>query len=209
MISHLRGNIIFRGKDFIVLDVNGVGYKVFLSEKTLLKLPKEDDQPNPVRSKTPGASADGQAHRTSNGVKLFTFLNWREDTVELYGFLTPSELELFETLNGISGVGPRTALQLASFGSLERLKHTIEEGKIAIKGIGRKKLQKIMLELTGKIRELQKAPADKGDREEDEALEALVALGFSRARARSALNRVANNVVDTRRRIKEALNILS
>lgn len=169
----------------MVLDVGGVGYKVFLPEKTLSKLSEKE-----------------------GACKLYTFLRWREDAVELYGFLTYAELELFEVINDISGVGPRTALALSSFGSLEKLKTVLEEGKIAIKGIGRKKLQKIMLELTGKIRELQKAPADKEDREEDEALEALVALGFSRVRARSALNRVANNIVDTRLRIKEALNIL-
>lgn len=185
MISHLQGTIIFRGKDFIIIDVNGVGYKVFLSDKTLSKLPEKETL-----------------------LKLYTFLYWREKAVELYGFLTLEELKLFELLNDISGIGPRTALQLTSFGSLEQLKNELNKGKVDIKGLGHKKLQKIMLELTGKIKELQKAPAGNQEYEEDEALEALVSLGVKVQHARSALRQVAPEISDIKMRIKEALKIL-
>jgi len=184
MISHLQGTIIIRDKDFIILEVNGIGYKVFLSGEALSKLSEKKQT-----------------------AKLYTFLHWREGTPELYGFLSYSELELFETLNNISGIGPRTALQLASFGSLERLKSELENGKILIKGIGRKKLQKIMLEITGKIKEISKLDAAVDDANK-EALEALLSLGIPRQRARSALQQVDPDITDVQQRVKEVLKML-
>lgn len=183
MIAYLEGTIVLRGKDFVIVDVNGVGYKVFLSEKTLSTVPE-----------------DAQL------AKLYTFLYWREQNAELYGFLSPEELYLFETLNNISGVGPRTALQLASFGSLQELKSALEGGQIAMKGVGRKKLQKIMLEITGKIKEIARSPARSAG--EDEVLEALVALGIPRSRAASVLRQLPAEIRDFRERVKSALKII-
>jgi Holliday junction DNA helicase RuvA len=183
MISHLQGTIIFRGKDFIMVDVHGIGYKVFLARETLSKLSEKQQI-----------------------AKLYTFLHWREGTPELYGFLSYSELELFETLNNISGVGPRTALQLASFGSLERLKSELANGKLSLKGIGRKKLQKIMLEITGKLKEISLMHITEEKR--DDALEALVSLGIPRRRAYAALQQVAPDIENVQQRVREALQII-
>lgn len=187
MIACLQGKLVFRGKDFIILDVRGVGYKVFVSEKTLSTLPKTEEQ-----------------------LKLYTYLYLKEETAELYGFFTPQELELFETLNGISGIGPRSALVLSSFGSPERLKEVMEKHADKffkeLKGIGKKKTQKILLELTGKIAEI--APRAAQDKEDDEALDALVSLGVSKQQAKSALSRVPHDVQDTESRIKHALRLL-
>lgn len=187
MISYLQGNLILRGKDFLIIDVNGVGYKVFISEKTLSKLPENEQQ-----------------------LKLYTFLHSREETSELYGFLTYAELELFEVLNRISGIGPRTAMTLASFGSLENLKKVIEsqDEKFlkGIKGIGRKKMQKITLEITGRIKERKQIK--EFTEEDDEALKGLISLGFSRQQAKETLSHVSSEVKDTSQRIKEALKLL-
>lgn len=188
MISYLRGQIIFRGDNFIILEVNNVGYKVFLSERSVAKLPEGAEAKNPL--------------------KIFTYLHLREETQELYGFLELEELNLFETLNGISGIGPKTALALSGFGSLKNLKQTMENQPEIfhrkIKGIGQKKTQKILLEITGQIKELKKeAPLPK-----DEALDALISLGFPSAKAKAALSQVAGQEKDTDKRIKGALKIL-
>ena len=184
MIASLQGKITLRKKDFIVLEVSGVGYKVFLSEKTLNKIPQEGQDLN-----------------------LFTYFHLKETAAELYGFLNPDELELFETLNGISGIGPKTATALASLGSLEKLKETIEKGELSgeIKGIGRKRAQKILLELTGKIKELEKP---RKIIETDEELDALLSLGFPRQKAKDALSQVPKEIKDPQKRIKEALKFL-
>lgn len=183
MISQLKGKIDFKTEKFLIVDVNGLGYKVFCSPNTFKKLP-------------------GVGER----ICLFTFLYSREDTIELYGFLNHQELELFETLNDISGIGPKTAMLLASLGSLEKLKEALEKEKIPfeIKGIGKKKMQKILLELTGKIKEISK----KEFPQKDEALEALVGLGFPHQKAKAVLSRLPDEIKDTETKIKEALKIL-
>jgi len=182
MIYYLKGKVEFKGEKFLVIEVAGKGYKVFCSGKTLENLKEGED------------------------CKIYTFLYLREEkTFELYGFLTKEELELFETLNEISGIGSKTALTLTSFGSLEDLKKKMEKEEFyqEIKGIGKKKGQKILLELTGKIKELRR-----GVPLRDEALDALINLGFARPKAKDALTRVPKEIEDTERRIKEALKIL-
>jgi len=133
MIASLSGKIILKREKFIILDVGGVGFKVFLSRKALLKIPQEGES-----------------------LKVFCYLNIRENILDLYGFLNFEELELFEIFEDIRGVGPKMALEIASLGPLEKLKKAIEEQdeKIfeGISGIGRKRTQAIILELAGKLK---------------------------------------------------------
>jgi len=183
MIYYLKGKVEFKGEKFLVIEVAGKGYKVFCSGKTLESLKEGED------------------------CKIYTFLYLREEkTFELYGFLTKEELELFETLNEISGIGSKTALTLTSFGSLEDLKKKMEKEEFyqEIKGIGKKKGQKILLELTGKIKEISKKEIVK----QDEVLDTLVSLGFSRQKARECIERLPEEIRDTEAKIKEALKIL-
>lgn len=185
MISYLKGKIIFKGEKFIILDVSGVGYKVFLSPRTLNKIPQKGEI-----------------------LKVFCFLNVRENLLDLYGFLDFKELELFEILNDIPGIGPKAAITLASFGSLENLKKAIESQGSKfyqeVKGIGKKKIQKILLELTGKMKEFNKSEAF----QPDEALEALVSLGFSPKRAKEVLSKIPKEIEDPEQKIKDALKLL-
>jgi Holliday junction DNA helicase RuvA len=185
MISFLQGEIILKKEKFIVLDVNGVGYKVFLSQKAISKLPE-----------------------IGKNLKLFCFLNIGENKLELYGFLDQKELELFQTLDSIRGVGPKAALEISSLGSLEKIKGRILSQDASlfekIPGIGKKKAMAIILELTGKIKEVSK----KKEAKIDEAEESLVSLGFPRQKAREALKKIPKDIEDTDQRIKEALKIL-
>lgn len=186
MIAYLKGTIIIKKEKFIVLDVNGVGYKVFLSKKAISNLPEIEES-----------------------LKLFCFLSVRETALELYGFLNQKELEFFEILDSIRGIGPKAALEISSLGSLEGIRQRIlsRDEKLfeGIPGIGRKKAMAIILELTGKLGDVS---AQKKTPEVDEAEEGLVNLGFSRQNARAALSKIPRNIKDPEQKIKETLKVL-
>src|SRR5688500_13253804 len=102
MISYLSGKIILKKEKFVILENNGIGYKVFLSRETLSKLSENTDT-----------------------AKFFCFQNVKEDALDLYGFLSYDELDFFEVLMDIRGVGPKSALDIAALGSLEKIKDRI------------------------------------------------------------------------------------
>ncbi|MBI2644384.1 MAG: Holliday junction branch migration protein RuvA [Candidatus Wildermuthbacteria bacterium] len=185
MLSYLKGKVLHKGAGFLILNVNNVGYKIFAT-KNIQERAKEGEE-----------------------CEVFCFFHLREDAAELYGLPSIEALQLFEALNDIQGIGPRAALALSSLGSIEELKKAIETGNQkffeGVRGIGTKKLQKIMLELTGKIENIaQKRSMGK----KDEAVEALVTLGFSRADAADALSQISTDILDTGQRVKEALKFL-
>ncbi|MDP2734659.1 MAG: Holliday junction branch migration protein RuvA [bacterium] len=184
MISYLKGKVIAQGPDYIITDVAGVGYKVKVAENRLASLP------------------------VGKEAELYCYLHLkREETLELYGLESPQALDLFETLNGISGIGPKAALAISSLGTMAQLKEAIGKGDASyfsrVHGIGQKKIQKIILELTGKLTSLNRQ--NKGGADEQEAADALVALGFPRGRAQEALSRVPPEIVKTEERVREAL----
>jgi Holliday junction DNA helicase RuvA len=185
MISYLSGKIILKKDKFIILEVAGIGYKVFLSRQSALKLPE-----------------------TGSAIKLFCFQNVREDALDLYGFLSYDELEFFEVLMEIRGVGPKSALDIAALGSLEKIKDRIlkQDEKIfaGISGIGAKKAMTIILELTGKIKLLDGQKKSTVDPAED----ALVQLGFSKQQAKEALKNISPAIKNMEERIKLALKNL-
>jgi Holliday junction DNA helicase RuvA len=184
MISYLSGKIIIKKDKFVILEVAGVGYKVFLNRQNLSRLPE-----------------------IGENLKVFTFQNVKEEALDLYGFFTYDELEFFETLMDIRGVGPKSALDISALGSLDKIKDRIlkQDEKIfeGIPGIGSKKAMTIILELTGKIKMLGQK---KGSI--DEAEGALMQLGFSKQQAKDALSRVPASVKDLEDRIKIALKNL-
>ncbi|MDO8560922.1 MAG: Holliday junction branch migration protein RuvA [bacterium] len=189
MISFLAGKIEFKGEKFAVINVGGVGYRVFASADTLKKIPEKGES-----------------------VKLWTNLYVREDALELYGFIHQSELELFETLIHVSGIGPKTGLGVMGVAPVDILRRAIASGDTSyltrVSGIGRKIAEKIILELKEKM-------AGKGItveapelKEEADALEALVSLGYSQREAREALQEVSRDIKSPEKRIKEALKKL-
>ena len=209
MISYLNGKIILKKDKFIVLEVNNIGYKVFLSRQTLSHISETSDIVNPVRNSPPMGPLGAQsAGEISNGVKLFCFHNVKEDASDLYGFLTYDELDFFEILMDIHGVGPKAALEISVLGPLDKIKDSIlkQDDKIfaGIPGIGAKKAMTIILELTGKIKLLSGQKKSSGDEAED----ALTQLGFSHQQAKEALSRVPVNIKDLEERVKSALKNL-
>jgi len=186
MISYLKGKILLKDSDYIILEVNSVGYKVFVSESMLAQVTEE-----------------------RGDFEVFCFLKIRkDDTIELYGLPTFEALKLFEMFCDVSGIGPKAGLLLSSLGSPEEIRKAIESRSTeffsGVKGIGYKKVQKIILELTGKLEDFdsQKVSA------RDDVVDSLVGLGFSRIEARDAVSRLPSDVIQPEDRIKEALKLL-
>lgn len=184
MIGHLKGITIDKNERYLVLEVASVGYKVFATSETIESSPLLE-----VRS-------------------LWMHHAVREDASDLYGFATRDELNFFELLIGISGIGPRTALGILNVTTVSALKKAVSSGDtshlVKVSGIGKKNAEKIVLELKDKF--------DKDDstttfKEEVDALEALKSLGFSHNEAREALKQVTEEV-DTGAKVKKALKIL-
>lgn len=185
MISFLQGKLILKKDKFIILEVNNIGYKVFLSKKSILNLPE-----------------------IGQNLKLFCFQDVRETALDLYGFFTYPELEFFEILNDIRGIGPKAAIELSSLGPLDRIKDRIlshdEKLFSSIPGIGQKKAMTIILELTGKITSLSKDKKSTGDDVED----TLVGLGIPRQKAKEAILKLPKEMKNPEDRVKEALKLL-
>ena len=190
MISYLCGTVQAVTDKYIIVDVNGVGYRITMPEKSRKSIAKIGSQ-----------------------VKLFTHynLNPRDGSVELYGFQTPEELNFFELLTSVSGIGPKSAQAIISSADLQSLQIGIIKGDDEylrkISGMGPKTAQRLILELKTKI---MTSGAVTGTElgPESEAMDALVALGYSQYQARDAVRQVSDRVKTSEEKIKEALKIL-
>jgi len=190
MIASLEGKISLKSEKYAILDVNGVGYKIFCSEKTLSKIPQ-----------------------IGQNVKLHTYLSVKENGWDLFGFLSLEELELLELLIMIPGIGPKTASGILSGASVEDIQEAIVLGDETIlsrvSGIGKKVAQKIVIELRSKVKKLAKGAGDKFRVADDiEIIDALVVLGYKVYEAREALKQVPETVKGVENRVKEALKRL-
>jgi len=189
MISCVEGKIIFKGERFVIIDANGVGYRIFAGPDVLRKA------------------------KTKEQFKLWTHLYLREDTIELYGFLEYAELEFFQTLIQISGIGPKSGLGVLAVAPLDTLKRAIAAGETSyltqVSGIGKKIAEKIILELRDKLGKIGFAGEENVFlKEEGDILQALRILGYSYSEARDAIKQLSPNIVGTQNRVKEALKIL-
>ncbi len=189
MISFLRGKIKSKTEEYIILEVQNVGYKVFLSLPTLNKVGKESDS-----------------------VELYTYLYLGENIVELYGFLTLEEEEFFQSLIDVVGIGPKAAIKILGLASLDKIKQAIAQEDVAflasVPGIGKKKAERVVLDLKSKI-EVKEMPKEKLSLVQREALDALVKLGYSTQKAREALAEVPEDIKETKEIVKAALKILA
>ena len=184
MYAHIDGIVAEKSADTLVIDCGGVGYELICSRATLASAP-----------------------RVGERMKCYTILSVREDAMELFGFATREEKGLYEKLRAVSGIGPRTALSILSSMSVRELSVAIVTGDVnAISrapGVGKKTAQRLVLELREKIDNaalegvaLPSAPLDKGP--VAEAVEALMALGYSAQDAQRAIASVSDsaNTVD-------------
>lgn len=187
MIGSLEGTIARLRPGHLLVTIGGVGYKVAVLKEVA------------ARSKE------------SSSVLLWTYLAVREDALDLYGFLHEEELRFFELLLTISGIGPKSALAILDVAAVETLRSAIAAGQASyltnVSGIGKKTAEKIVLELKDKLKgDAKTSPqAMRGD---EEALEAMRALGYSAAEARDALRKVPHEIESGSERLREALKLL-
>jgi Holliday junction DNA helicase RuvA len=186
MISRLTGTILHADIRYFVLDVNGVGYKIH-------------------------TTAGALESRKADIVTFWTYLAVRENAMDLYGFLSKDELDMFEMLITVSGIGPKTALgilNVANGATIRKAVMTEDPSYLTkVSGIGKKNAEKIVLELKNKfigVEDIESA-ASLG---ESDAMDALKALGYSEKDARDALKKIPNDISDTAEKIKFALKKL-
>lgn len=186
MIIQLTGLVKFKTEKFVVLDVNGVGYKVFVSFETLKNVPKKEEK-----------------------VLFWIHLAVRENAMDIYGFLNYAELEFFEQLIQVSGIGPKSALSVLAVAPLDTLRRAISTGEISyltkVSGIGRRIAEKIVVELKDKLDTIGVDANSEGIKDGEDALEALRSLGYSFKEGREAIKKVPQDLQGVENIVKEAL----
>ena len=193
MIGYLEGEVIKKYDRRCILKCGSLGYRIFMANASL-----------------------GKIQENGEAVKVYTYPYQRENTQELYGFISPDELELFEMLITVSGVGPRSALVLLDEVPFETLVAAITTGQDEalrrVSGIGQKTAQKIIIELKSKaavLATLATQTASVTISEDADILEALKSLGYSVYQAREALKKIPPEVKTVERRVEEALKVLA
>jgi Holliday junction DNA helicase RuvA len=197
VIAHLRGRIFEKQPNRIVVDVNGVGYDVFVPLSTFYV-----------------------AGDTGAEIALRTHTHVREDALTLYGFATPLELELFERLIAVSGIGPKVALAVLSGIEPAELVRAIEQGNVArltaIPGVGKKTSERLVMELKDRLPQIKHALSPPSASTEvplvrDDVLSALLNLGYHRPLAEKAVDGAVKAIPagDFEQTLKHALRELA
>ncbi len=178
MYSYIRGTMAEAGADAIVVETGGVGYEIHTTAQTIDKLPPAGEE-----------------------IKIYTWLSVREDALLLYGFLTKDELMIFKLLIGVNGIGPKGALAILSVMTTDDLRFAVlgEDAKAIAKapGVGAKTAQRLILELKDKVSLLDAfavketgtpETANQAKDAKNDAVSALIALGYSASEALKALD---------------------
>ena len=190
MIGYLHGKIISKKPTKLLIDVNGVGYIVNISISTFEKIADKEE------------------------ASLFTYLSVRESAMDLFGFYTMAEKEMFELLIGVSGIGPKSAQSILSGIQIEDLKDALKSGNvsrlISIPGIGRKTAERMVIELRDKVEsvvEIIDGVSFSKSSVPSDAIAALVNLGYNQKVAERMVRAISDKTPDIsiEELIKEAL----
>lgn len=193
MIAYLRGSLELKSEEYIIIEVQGIGYKVYMSKKSIDSLPDE------------------------GAVRVYTYLKVREDDVSLFGFCTNEELHMFELLISVGGIGAKSAINILSSITPSRFALAVITNDVnslkKLQGIGQKTAQRIILELKDKIkteeaisaREEQDSSMD--DEEKEDVIQALQVLGYRRYEINKVLAKVKSSTLEDK--IKDALQYLA
>ncbi len=198
MIAYVKGVLDFKGTDFVVVEAKGIGYKIQTPLPTVEKIGQKGDV-----------------------VRVYTYLYVREDALNLYGFITQEEKSTFELLISVSGIGPKAALSLLSTVSPSSFALAVitddTHALMKAQGVGKKTAQRVILELKDKIKKEQlvdaslvEAASENGNESgKEEAISALMVLGYTSFEARRAVSSVFTEDMDMETIIKKALKLLS
>ena len=197
MIAYLRGMLSFKADEYIIIDLNGVGYKVFMSKSAIDSLPDNN-----------------------NEIKVFTYMRVKEDDVSLFGFNSNEELHTFELLISVGGIGAKSAIAIVSNITPSKFALAVITNDVGtlkkLQGIGPKTAQRIILELKDKIKTEEAITLPNNDEIEEkiineenqeELIQALQVLGYRRFEINAVLPKLKQTELEER--IKEALQYLS
>ena len=189
MIYSISGKLIEKNKQFIAIEAGGVGYKIFISLSTFNKLPK-------IGEKT----------------TVFCSYHVRQEMPEIYGFLDKKELEVFELLNSISGVGPRSAITILGELKIDKFLAAVSQNRADViagsSGVGRKRAERIILELKDKIKKIGKeADLSLMDADKD-VRSALKNLGYREKDIEDAMKIIPDNIKKVEERVKFVLKAI-
>lgn len=196
MIGYIKGLIEVKTKDYVLIDVNGIGYKIFMSDKAINEIEKGDE------------------------VKIFTYLKVREDDISLYGFLNNEELVTFEQLISVGGIGAKSAITVLSNISPSKFALAIITNDVntlkKLPGIGTKTAQRIILELKDKMKTSESISTGdetiksvvKLDNNTEDAIEALCVLGYLRKDVENVLTKIDTEKLTVEEIIKQGLKYL-
>ena len=197
MISYIKGRLEIKSKDYIVVDVGGIGYKIFMSETVIKELEKGRE------------------------VKIFTYMKVREDDISLYGFLNNEELVTFELLISVGGVGAKSAITILSNITPSKFALAVITNDVntlkKLPGIGAKTAARIIRELKDKMKTEQSI--EKGNNEQikeaiildnkaNDALEALCVLGYARKDVEIVISKIDTSKISVEEIIKQGLKFL-
>ncbi len=189
MIGYLIGKPLFEIDGNIIIDVRGVGYSVACTEQTLSLALNQSD------------------------LSLHIHTIVREQALDLYGFETKNELFFFKKLLNVSGIGPRSALGIIGLASTDTLYQAIINNNIdfltSVSGIGKKTAERMCIELRDKLKNYSGNTNIKIQDNDIDVIDALVALGYTKAQAHKALSQISPDIEDTNKKIKMALNELN
>lgn len=189
MIGSLWGKVDTVIGMTLIIDVHGVGYKAQVASDVLSKA------------------------KIGKEIKIYTYTHVREDVLELFGFSAIEDLHLFEQIISISGIGPRTALNIFSIGSRDSIVEAIVKGDVdfftSVPRLGRKNAQKLIIELKGKLGSLEDLDLSATlDSATNEVLVVLKSFGFTAGEAREAIKNIDKKVENVEEKIRLALKYL-
>ena len=197
MFSYIKGTLELKTLNYIVIDVNGVGFKIFMSESAIQRLDE-----------------------TGKNIKIYTHMQVREDDISLYGFITNEELRMFELLLSVSGVGAKSAINMLSSITPSKFALAVISNDVKtltkIPGIGTKSAQRIILELKDKLKTEESITKDNveienniiEDNKLEEAIQALKVLGYTRQEIENVIKKIDTTNLSIEDIIRKALGYL-
>lgn len=201
MFAYIKGSLEMKSSNYIVVDINGLGYKIFMSQNNIDSIGEINDV-----------------------VKVFTYVKVREDDISIYGFKTQEQLRMFELLIGVSGVGAKSALVMLSCIEPSEFAIAVISNNVKlltqVPGIGTKSAQRIILELKDKLKAEQseldeeklenaKLKSSKTNENVQEAISGLMVLGYSRKDIEKAFTHLIVDELSVEELIKKGLILLT
>lgn len=191
MIGYISGTIKAVHKNYIIVETAGIGYRVFVTPQVSL------------------------AETVGKNVSLYIFTYVREDQLALFGFYNLNELDFFELLLSVSGIGPKIALSIMSLADLNLIKSGLASGDASVftkvSGVGRKTAERLIIELKDKVGDMAEGKEVRGVAMQAHAdvIDVLMALGYSRTEARQAVAALPASLTKSEDKIREALRALA